>query len=132
VDTIIAPNIDVVRKGVLIRCVAKLGSKLSEVLAWRNLSGSFALLTTTTRVAGIPQMVFTNPIMVIHGNKTIDWSLMNSMDVGGYRSANFVHPRWGYRKPFAITAPILNHRDGHYVRPNRVALKYPIFLKLLT
>jgi hypothetical protein len=40
------------------------------------------------------------------------------------RSANVVHSRGRYQEPLVITAPILGHRDGHYVRPNRVALKY--------
>jgi len=33
------------------------------------------------------------------------------------------------KKPYAIIAPILNHKDGHYVRPNKVALKYLNFEK---
>jgi hypothetical protein len=41
----------------------------------------------------------------------------------GTKSANAVHPRGGYRKPIIIIAPILDHKDGHYVRSNRVALK---------
>jgi hypothetical protein len=47
----------------------------------------------------------------------------------GYRSANVVHPRGGYQKPIAITTPNLDHKNGHYVRPNRVALKYLDFKK---
>ncbi len=43
----------------------------------------------------------------------------------GTKSANAVHPRGGYRKPIIIIAPILDHKDGHYVRSNRVALKQP-------
>ncbi len=128
---VITPNIDIVKKGVIIRFATKLGSELSEVLAWRNLSGSSTLLIATTRVVGIPQMVFTNPIMVIHGNKTINWPLRNSIVVGAYRSVDFVHPRWGYREPFIITVPTLDHRDCHYVRPNRVALKYLNFKKIV-
>jgi hypothetical protein len=54
---------------------------------------------------------------------------MNSMDIRRYISVNVVHPKGGYRKPFAITAPILDHKDGHYVRPNRVVLKYLDFKK---
>jgi hypothetical protein len=42
-------------------------------------------------------MVFTNPIMTIHVNKTVDWPLMNSMAVRGYRSANVVHLKGGYQ-----------------------------------
>ncbi len=32
----------------------------------------FALPTAITRVVGIPQMVFTNLITTIHGNRTVD------------------------------------------------------------
>jgi hypothetical protein len=48
---------------------------------------------------------------------------MNSMVARGYKSVNVVHPREGYRKPIVITTPNLDHKNGHYVRPNRVALK---------
>ncbi len=40
-----------------------------------------------------------------------------------------MHSRGGYRKPIIVTTPILNHRDGHYVRPNKVVLKYLDFKK---
>jgi hypothetical protein len=40
-----------------------------------------------------------------------------------------VHSRGGYRKSIVATTPILDHRDGHYVRPNMVAFKYPDFIK---
>jgi hypothetical protein len=43
---------------------------------------------------------------------------MSSMVIGRYRSANVAHPKKGYRKPIIITIPILDHKDGHYVRPN--------------
>jgi len=55
--------------------------------------------------------------------------MMNSMATKGYESADVAHPRGGYQKPFAIITPILDFKDGHYVRPNRVALKYPNFKK---
>jgi hypothetical protein len=32
-------------------------------------------------------------------------------------------------RPIIITTSILDYKDGHYVRPNRVALKYPDFKK---
>jgi hypothetical protein len=54
---------------------------------------------------------------------------MNSMVVGGCRSVNAMHSRGGYQEPIVIIAPILDHRYGHYVRPNRVALKYLDFKK---
>jgi hypothetical protein len=129
VETVVMPNIDVVRKGVLIVSIAKLGSGLSEVLVGRNLSQSLRLLTATTRVVGIPQMVFTYPIMTTHGNKTADQPLMSSMVIGRYISVDVMHPKRGYQKPFAITTPTLDHRDGHYVKPNRVAVNYPNYKK---
>jgi hypothetical protein len=51
------------------------------------------------------------------------------MDVGRYRSVDVMSPRGGYRKSFVVNTPILDHRDGHYVRPNRVDLKYLNFKK---
>ncbi len=70
VEMIVMPNINVVKRGVLIGSVAKLGSESCGVSARRNLSQSSALPIAITKVVGISQMVFTNPIMVIHGNKT--------------------------------------------------------------
>jgi hypothetical protein len=35
----------------------------------------------------------------------------------------------GYREPFAVTTPILDHKDGHYVRLNKVVFKYLDFKK---
>jgi hypothetical protein len=54
---------------------------------------------------------------------------MNSMVVRKYKSADVTHLRRGYRKPFAITTPILDIKDGHYVRPNKVVVKYLDFKK---
>ncbi len=51
------------------------------------------------------------------------------MVVRRYKSANAMHPRKGYQEPFAIITPILDHRDGHYVRPNKVTIKYLDFKK---
>jgi hypothetical protein len=51
------------------------------------------------------------------------------MFVRGYKSANAMNPRGGYWKPYVVTAQILDHKDGHYVRPNKVALKYLDFKK---
>jgi len=68
-------------------------------------------------------MVFTNPIMTTHVNRTTNRPPMNSMVVGGYRNADVVNPR-GRREPSIVTVPILDHRDGQYVRPNKVTLKY--------
>jgi hypothetical protein len=73
VETIIVPTVDVVKKKKLIGfSIAKLGSGMNGVSARRKLNGSLTLLTTTTRVVGTPQMVFTNPIMTTHVNRTVD------------------------------------------------------------
>jgi hypothetical protein len=50
--------------------------------------------------------------------------LMSSMVVGGYKSANATNSRGKYQKPSTITTQILDHINGHYVRPNKVAFKY--------
>jgi hypothetical protein len=65
VEKIDAPNINVVRRGVLIGFVAKLGGGVSGVSIVRNSSRSLALLTTIIGVVGIPQMVFTNLIITL-------------------------------------------------------------------
>jgi hypothetical protein len=87
---IVVPNIGVVRRGVLIRFATNLGSRSSGVLTGRNLSQSLALPVATTRVVGILQMVFTNLIMVTHGNRTTNQPLMNSMVVKGCKSVSCI------------------------------------------
>jgi hypothetical protein len=72
VEIVVEPNIDVVKRGVLIGFVAKLGSRSGGVSTGRNLSQSSTLPAATIRVIGIPQMVFTNSIMATHGNKIVD------------------------------------------------------------
>ncbi len=129
VETVATPNIDVVGRGLWIGSATKLGSRSCGVLAVRNLSWSLTLLATITGVVDIPQMVFFNPITTTHMNRTTDRPLMNSMPAGGYKSVDVMHPRKGYWKPFTVTSPILDHRYGHYVRPNRVAFKYLDFKK---
>jgi hypothetical protein len=115
--------------GVLIGFATKLGSELSGVSTRRNLSWSLILPTITTRVVGIPQMVFTNPITTTHVHRTTNQPLMSLVVARGYRSANIVYPRGWHQEPFTVITPILDHRDGHYVRPNIVAFKYPNFKK---
>jgi hypothetical protein len=51
------------------------------------------------------------------------------MVVGGYKNVNAMNPRRGYQKPFVVTTQIFDQINGHYVRPNRVALKYLDFKK---
>jgi hypothetical protein len=53
------------------------------------------------------------------------------MDVGGYINVDVTNLRGRYQEPSIITAQILDNRDGHYVRPNRVAFKYPDLKKRL-
>jgi hypothetical protein len=112
---VVVPSIDVVEREVLIGFATKLGSGSSGVSTVRNLSRSLALKTNITIVVGISQMVFTNPIMTTHVNMTANRPLMSLMVVGGCRSADAVHSRGGYQEPIVVTAPILDHKDGHYV-----------------
>jgi hypothetical protein len=49
---------------------------------------------------------------------------MNSMAIGGYKSVDAMNPKGGHQGPFAIIAQILDHKNGLYIRPNRVAIKY--------
>jgi len=74
-------------------------------------------------------MVFINLITTTHVNKTVDRPLMNSMAVRRYKNENVVNQRGRYQEPSIIIKPILDHKDGHYVTPNRVALKCPNFKK---
>ncbi len=84
---------------------------------------------TTTGVVGTPQMVFTNPIMTTHVSRIEDQPLMNSMDAGRCRNVDVMNPKRRYQKPSTITVPIFYHRNGHYVRLNKVAFKYLDFKK---
>jgi hypothetical protein len=54
------------------------------------------------------------------------------MAAGRYKSVDVVNPRGRYQEPSVVIVKISNHRDGHYVRPNRVALEYPDLKKKLT
>jgi hypothetical protein len=51
---VILPTMDVVRRGILIGCIAKLGSGSDGVSAGRKLSGGSALPTVTIGVVGTP------------------------------------------------------------------------------
>jgi len=70
VETVITPNMDVVKNGMVIGSVLNVSHGLSGFLAIRNLSRSSRLPTINTRVVRTPQMVFTNPIMTIHDKTT--------------------------------------------------------------
>jgi hypothetical protein len=63
------PNINVVKRGVLVGSATKLGSGLGGILAIRNLNQSLTLRATTIKVINTPQMVSTNPITTTHVNK---------------------------------------------------------------
>jgi hypothetical protein len=65
IETIVVLNINVVKRGIIIRFVTKLGSGLSVILARHNLSGNKTLSTTIIGVFGTPHMVFTNMIIQI-------------------------------------------------------------------
>jgi hypothetical protein len=71
-EMIVVPSINVVKRGVLIGSVMKLGDGSNGILVVRNLNQSLALLATTTGIVGIPQMVFNNPITIIHVNMNVD------------------------------------------------------------
>jgi len=74
-------------------------------------------------------MVFTNSIMITHVNRTTNQPSMSSMAAKGYKNANVMNSKGGYRKPFVVIVPILDHKNGHYVKPNKVALNYLNFKK---
>jgi hypothetical protein len=54
---------------------------------------------------------------------------MSSMAIRGYKSVNAMNPKGGYWELFIVDAPIPDYKNGHYVRPNRVAFKYLDFKK---
>jgi len=83
-----------------------------------------ALPIATIGVFGTPQMVFTNSIMTIHVNRIVDRPSMSSMVVGGYKNVSAMDSKGRYQEPFVVIELIINHKDGYYVKPNRVAFKY--------
>jgi hypothetical protein len=87
-EMVVAPNIYVVTRRVLIGSTTKLGNKLSGILAKTNLNRNTTLPIITIGVVGTPQMVFTNPIMIIHVNRNLSRPLMSSMVVGGYKNVD--------------------------------------------
>jgi len=62
----------------------------------KEIEWDFALPIATTRVVKALQMVFTNPIMITHVNRTTNGPPMNSMVVGGYKNVDAVNPIGGY------------------------------------
>ncbi len=67
--------------------------------------------------------------MTIHVNMTTDPPLMNSIAVKKCRCVDVVHSKGEYQEPIIVILPILDHRDGHYVRLNKVVFKYRNFKK---
>jgi hypothetical protein len=108
VETIVAPNTNFVRGGVLIGSIVNLGHGSRRVSTRRNLNRSLGLLTTI-RVVGTPQMVFTNPIMIIRVNMIIYQPPMSSIVVGRYKSTNVGNPRGGYGEPFGCKQNKVNN-----------------------
>ncbi len=51
------------------------------------------------------------------------------INVGGYKSTNARNLGRGYQEPSIVNVGMLDHINGHVVRPNMVALKYPNFKK---
>jgi vancomycin permeability regulator SanA len=121
------PNIDVIRRGILIGFVTKLGSGSSGVLEGRNLIRSSTLPIATTGVVGTLQIVFTNSITTTYVNRIANQLSMNSMITRRYINVNVMNPRKGYQEPSTINVQIPNYKTGHHVRPNKVAFKYPNF-----
>jgi len=129
VEIVVTLSTNLIKCGILIGSTIILDSGSSGVSTRRNLSRSFALSITTIRVVRTPQIMFTNLIITTHVNKITDRPPMNSMATRRCKNADATNPRKGYQEPSIITAQILDHKDGHSVRPNRVALKYLDFKK---
>jgi len=51
------------------------------------------------------------------------------MVIGVYKTIDVTNLRGGYQEPYLVTRQIPNHIEGHYVRPNKIALKYLDFKK---
>ncbi len=72
-----------------------------------------------TRVVATPQIVFTNPIRTTHVRP-----LMSSITIGGYKNIDVENSKGGHREPSIIIHGIPTHRNGHFVKWNKVTLKY--------
>ncbi len=62
--------------------------------------------------------------MTIRVTKIINQPLMNSIIVEKHININAENLKGGYHKPSIVIAKMPDHKNGHFVRPNRVALKY--------
>jgi hypothetical protein len=120
---IIALSLDVER-GVVIGFATNLGRGSNGFLAGKNLSRNLGLPMANTIVVGTPHMVLTNPIIITHAKP-----LMSSIVIKGYKSTNAQNSEERNHEPLVITHGILDHINGHFVKTNKVALKYPDFKK---
>jgi hypothetical protein len=67
-------------------------------------------------------------MMTIHVNKNAYQPPMNLNIVdGSYRSTYVKNPIGGYQEPSVINVKNYDHRNGHLLKPNMVAFKYPYF-----
>jgi len=128
-EIVVVPIAYFIKSGILIGSTANLGCGLGRVSTRRNLSKSLGILVVIIGVVATPHMVFTNPIMITHVNKTINQPLMNSMVARWYISIDARNLRRGYQKPSIVTTRITNNKNGHSMKPNMVTLKYPNFKK---
>jgi len=85
-----------VKSGVLIGFKPNLSCGSEGALMGRNLSKILGILIATIGVVGTPQMVFINPIMTTHENKTTNQPIMNSIIVGRYKSIEVENLGGGY------------------------------------
>jgi hypothetical protein len=60
---------------------------------------------------------------------TANRPLMSSIVVKRYKSIDARNLGRRFLEPSIVIARIFDNKNGHYVRPNRVALKYPDFRK---
>jgi hypothetical protein len=77
VETIVAPNMNVVKRGIIIGSPTNLGHELGKFSSKRNLNKNLGPLVANTGVVATPQMVFTNPIMT----KTLGTHVFKKKDI---------------------------------------------------
>jgi hypothetical protein len=57
-------------------------------------------------------------------NKIINQPSMSLMVASRYKSVNVMNLKGRYQKPFVVPTQTPDKKDGHYVKPNIIALKY--------
>jgi hypothetical protein len=114
VDTVVAPNTNVARKGVVIKLVVNLGHGLGRFSTRKSLSRSSRLPMMNIGVVGTSQMVFINPIIITHVHRTTNRPSMSSIAIRGYISIDVEDPKGGHQEPFVITQGIFDHRNRHF------------------